>query len=350
MRLTLLAAAAALAACGNAGAQEWRTLDVSRQLRDTTALAANISYGAGTFTLGPATGADLYEMHLRYPAGRTSPVATYNPAGHSVHLGIKSQNFSMPGGDADQNELRIGLARGVPLDLTTEVAAADVKIDLGGLAVHSLMLKTGATDATLAFSSPNTIKMHSMSLNVGAAGFKATGLANANADHIRLRAGIGSWDLYFDGTWTGDIWLDAKIGLGSLTIHVPDDVRVDQNANAMLGAVSGDNGPSTVTIDTSDNDNADEADSSDDDNSSDDASVKAKAAAKATAKAAVTASVRSAMRKVQSAKVKKDGGVTIVQLNQTSTSTTPRFTLHIVGGATLGEIAVDHKLAGAGGQ
>ena len=334
MRLTLLAAAAALAACGNAGAQEWRTLDVSRQLRDSTALTADITYGAGTLTLGPTTGADLYEMHLRYPAGRTAPVATYNPSGHAVHLGIKSQNFSMPGGDVDQNELRIGLARGVPLDLTTEVAAADLKMDLGGLAVRSLKLKTGATDATLAFSSPNTIKMRSMALTVGAAGFKATGLANANADHITLRAGIGSWDLYFDGTWTGDIWLNAKIGLGSLTIHVPDDVRVEQNANAILGAVSGDNGGSpTVTIDTSDN--SDEADSSDDDNSS----ATAKAAAKATAKAAATAIVKANKK-----------NVVVWQLNRTSAPATPRFTLHIAGGATLGEITFDHKLAGAGGQ
>ena len=228
MRLTLLAVALASLAWNGAGAQEWRTLDVTRQLRDPAPLNVDITYGAGTFTLGPATGPDLYEMHLRYPTGRTAPVATYDAASHSVHLGIKSQNFTMPGGDVDQNELHIGLARGVPLDLTTEIAAADVKIDLGGLAVQQLKLKTGATDATLAFSSPNTIHMRSMDLTVGAAGFKATGLANANADHIMLRAGIGDWDLYFDGTWTGDITLDAKVGLGSLTIHVPDDVHVEQ--------------------------------------------------------------------------------------------------------------------------
>ena len=326
MKMTLFAgaAAAALAACGNAGAQEWRTLDVSRQLRDTSAIAAQITYGAGTFTLGRATGADLYEMHLRYPAGRTSPVATYTAGTHALHLGIKSQNFSRPGGDADQNELHIGLAPGVPLDLTTEVAAADVKMDLGGLAVRSLKLKTGATDATLAFSSPNTMRMRSMVLNVGAAGFKGTGLANANADHIVLRAGIGDWELYFDGKWTGDITLDAKVGLGSLTVHVPDYVRVDQNANAVLGAVEGDHAQ-PAAVDTSDND--DEADSSDSDNASDDGN--AKAAAKSSKPAIV-----------------KTKSVTIVKVD---TNTPPRFTLHIVGRATLGEIAFDHKVGGAGG-
>ena len=349
MRLTLLAVALA---CGTAGAQEWRSLDVSRQLRDTSALTADITYGAGTFTLGPASGPDLYEMHLRYPAGRSTPVAMYNAASHNVHLGIKSENFTIPGGDVDQNELHIGLARGVPLDLTTEVAAADVKIDLGGLEVRKLKLKTGATDATLTFATPNTTRMESMELDVGAAGFKATGLANANASHIRLRAGIGDWDLYFDGQWTGDITLDAKIGLGSLTIHVPDYVRVDQNANAVLGAVSGDHNQ-MAPMDTSDN--SDEADSSDDDDSSDDASSTAKAAAKATAaatakatkltKAAVTASVNAA---VKGAQVTKAHGVTIVSVNVGANA--PKFTLHIVGGATLGEIAFDHKLGGAGGQ
>jgi hypothetical protein len=328
MRLTLLAVALA---CSSASAQEWRTLDVTRQFRDPAPLNVSITYGAGTFTLGPATGTDLYEMHLRYPTGRTAPVATYDAASHSVHLGIKSQNFTMPGGDVDQNELHIGLARGVPLDLTTEIAAADVKIDLGGLAVQQLKLKTGATDATLAFSSPNTIHMRSMDLTVGAAGFKATGLANANADHIMLRAGIGDWDLYFDGTWTGDITLDAKVGLGSLTIHVPDDVHVEQSVKAVLGAVDGGHErtgherASAPAVDTSDDEDA--ADTSDDDNSP--------AVAKTSAKGAKPVIVKT-----------KD--VTIVKLRDTTQ--TPRYTLHIVGSATLGEITVDHKLAGAGGQ
>jgi hypothetical protein len=331
MRLTLLAVALA---CSSASAQEWRTLDVTRQLRDPAPLHVDITYGAGTFTLGPATGPDLYEMHLRYPTGRTAPVATYDAASHSVHLGIKSQNFSMPGGDDNQNELHIGLARGVPLDLTTEIGAADVKLDLGGLAVQQMKLKTGATDVTLAFSSPNTMHMRAMDLTVGAAGFKATGLANANADHIALHAGIGDWELYFDGTWTGDIWLDAKVALGSLTIHVPDDVRVETNAKAFLGSIDGGHERAAVPArDTSDNE--DEADTSDDDSSSDDTPAVAKASAKAATKGAKPVIVKT-----------KD--VTIVKV--TTGTQAPRYTLHIVGSATLGEITVDHKLAGAGGQ
>jgi hypothetical protein len=323
MRPILLATLAACGALSVAGAQEWRTLDVSRQLRDASPLKATVVYGAGTFTLGAADGVNLYEVRMRYPAGNTTPIAAYNQGAHTLRLGITSKTFSIPGGDVDQNELHVGLARGVPLDLTTEVGAADVKIDLGGLSVQKLMLKTGATDATLRFSAPNAIPMQSMELNVGAAGFKATGLANARADHIVLRAGIGDWDLYFDGNWTGDITLDAKVGLGSLTIHVPDDVRIDQNAKVVLGAWSGDR--SEPSVDTSTDDESDSADNSDDDSASTSTSASAKVSK------TTHAAAKQAMKQVTPAPA-------------------AHHVLHINGSATLGEIQFDHKLAGAGGQ
>ncbi len=341
MRHTLLAAALAVGAvAGTARAQDWRTLDVARQVRDSQTVTANITYGAGTFSLGAAQSPDLYEMRIRYGAGNTTPVATYDANAHKLRLGIASKTFSIPGGDVDQNDLHIGLARGVPLDLTTEVGAADVKMDLGGLSINKLLLKTGASDATLRFSSPNAVKMQSMLLEVGAAGFKATGLANAHVDRIMLKAGIGSWDLYFDGQWTGDITLDAKIGLGSLTIHVPEDVRVDQNANALLGAVTGDHDRSGVSETSSNDDEPDTSMDDDEDDGSDSATVATKVAAKAAAKAAraaaATARAQAAVARAQAAKAREDARYT--------------HTLHIVGGATLGQISFDHKLAGADGQ
>jgi len=343
MRPTLLAAT--LVVCGTASvtakAQDWRTLDVARQVRDSQPISAKITYGAGTFALGAAqSSADLYEMKIHYGAGSTTPVASYDPRSHDLRLGIQSKTFTIPGGDVDQNDLHVGLARGIPLDLTTEVGAADVKIDLSGLSVQSLALKTGASDATLQFSSPNPVKMRSMMLEVGAAGFKATGLANAHVDRITLKAGIGSWDLYFDGKWTGDITLDAKVGLGSLTIHVPDDVRVDQNAKAMLGAVTGDQHHRHVSDTSSNDDESDSADDDDDaDSSANTTAIAARAAAKAARAAAASARAQAAVARAQAAATRA-----------AATDGTPRYTLHIIGGATLGQISYDHKLAGGDGQ
>jgi hypothetical protein len=321
MKTIALVAAAALLG-RPALAQEWRTLDVARQIHDSSALNAKITYGAGTFTLGAAsTPADLYEMRIRYPAGQTTPVAKYDAATHAVDLGIESKTFTIPGGDVDQNEMHIGLARRIPLNVMTEVGAADVKIDLGGLSVNRLELETGAADATLAFSSPNAIPMQSMMLKVGAAGFKATGLANARCNHIVLKAGIGDWDLYFDGQWSGDITLDATIGLGSLTIHVPDDVRVDQNAKVVLGAITG---HLDATADSSSMNDDEDSDMNDDDSAS--------------------TSARSDARSHD----RSSGGSHPHARPQPSTPAA--HTLHILGSATLGQIQFDHKLAGDDGQ
>ena len=49
-------------------------------------------------------------------------------------------------------------------------------------------------------------------------------LANANADLIRVRGGVGSVDLDFGGTWTRDLEVSTRLAIGSLTLRVPDDV------------------------------------------------------------------------------------------------------------------------------
>ncbi len=305
VRFAPLALAAVTWVSGSLAAQEFRTFEVARQVRDSAPLNTRIVYGAGTFTLAPAAGSDLYHMWMRYPAGATTPEATYNPTAHTLKLGMGSRTFSIPGDNADKNELRVGLARGVPLDLTLEIGAADAKARLGGLAIQKLVVKTGASDATIQFDSANTTHMDEMRLEVGAAGFQAKGLANARTNHISLRAGVGDFDLSFDGQWSGDITLDAKVALGSLDIHVPDDVRVEMNAKALLGAVTESNETAT----------ADDSASSDDDE--DDSAAAA------------------ATHRAKAAKVAKAAPVPA------------KYTLHIAGGSTLGAIQVDHKFSGA---
>ena len=57
-----------------AQAQTWRTLDVSRQLRDTTEHRIKVRYGAGTFSLRPTTDPVLFSMQLRYDEERSRPL------------------------------------------------------------------------------------------------------------------------------------------------------------------------------------------------------------------------------------------------------------------------------------
>jgi N-terminal domain of toast_rack, DUF2154 len=274
-----LAALAAMSlATSTAGAQQdMRTLRVTHSVNDSLPMHVDITYGVGTLTLQPATRSVLYDVRLIYSADRTAPQATFNPTSRTLQLGIKDGSYDFPSNSRDSGgALQVQLARGVPLDLSLKIGAAEATLQLGGLAIRNLTLKGGATQTTLRFDSLNTIPMQSLDLKVGAAEFQAHGLANARATHMRVEGAAGDIELWFDGTWTGDVTLDSKILFGEMKIHVPPDVQVLSTAKAVLGNVDDNAVEHSTPAADSDMSDSDSSDSNDDDS---DSSATAKAAA-----------------------------------------------------------------------
>lgn len=206
----------------------WRSVDISRQLRDTQPQRIRVQYGAGRVDVHGASDPLLYTLHLRYDQSRAVPLHRYDAELRSTLLGLESRGQGLRGsGRADESgELRLVLPRSVPLDLDLEFGGTAATLELGGLSLQSLRLECGATDATLSFSVPNRSRMRELDISVGAAGFRGAHLANANADEIRVRGGIGSVDLDFGGTWTRDLAVSTRLAVGTLTLHVPSDVGV----------------------------------------------------------------------------------------------------------------------------
>jgi hypothetical protein len=213
------------------GAPLWRVVDLSRQLRDSLPQRIRVQYGAGNVDVRPSDDPLLYAMHLRYDERRGVPLHRYDPEQHSALLGIESRSggglhVSSNGHDDEAGELRLALPRTVPLDLELELGGTRSALDLGGLSLQSLRLGCGATDATLVFGTPNRTHMRDMEIDVGAADLSASHLANANADQIRVRGGIGIVDLDFSGTWTRDLIVSTRLAMGKLILRVPSDVGV----------------------------------------------------------------------------------------------------------------------------
>ena len=205
----------------------WRSLDVSRQLRDTAPQRIKVQYDAGRVDVRPTDAALLYGMHLRYDELRAAPVHRYDAEQHSTVLGLESRGSSIrtaSNGHEDSGELRLTLPRSVPLDLDLEFGGTQATLELGGLALLSARIECGATEATLAFTTPNRTHMRELEVGVGAAELTALHLANANADLIRVRGGVGSVDLDFGGTWTRDLEVVTRLAIGGLTLRVPEDV------------------------------------------------------------------------------------------------------------------------------
>jgi len=229
-RLSRLVAAAALVLPAMLGAQpspRWRTVEVSRQLRDTLPQRIRVQYGSGRVDVRGSSDPLVYAMQLRYDEARSVPLHRHDAEQHSSVLGAESRaNAPRTVRSGETGELQLRLPRSVALDLEMEFGGTEARLDLGGMTLTSVRLECGATDAILDFGLPNRARMRELDVSIGAADFSIRHLANANADLVRIRGGVGSVDLDMSGTWTRDLAVTTRLVVGQLTMRVPDDVGV----------------------------------------------------------------------------------------------------------------------------
>ena len=212
------------------GGPRWRTVDLSRQLRDTGSQRIRVQYAAGKLDVRGTSDPLLYAMHLRYDEARAVPLHRYDAEQRSTVLGVESLGRGIratSGHDRDDiGELKVLVPSRVPLELDLELGGTQSALELGGLSLRSLRLECGATDASLSFSTPNHARMRDIEIDVGAADFTAVNLGNANVEQIRLRGGVGVVDLDFGGEWTQDMVVTTRLAVGKLMLRIPSDVGV----------------------------------------------------------------------------------------------------------------------------
>jgi len=233
-----IACAALVLAPFVAQAQTWRTLDVSRQLRDTSQHHITVRYAAGRFTLAATEDPVLFSMQLRYDETRTRPLHDFDALAHSATLGLENENtrWTTYLNERNRGEMKLALSHSVPLQLNLELGATEARVDAGGLMLDDLRVQTGAAEAYLDFSVPNRRRMRHLDLDLGAAGFVVTNLGNANVSAINVSGGVGSVDLDFGGDMQDNTDVDANVALGKLTLHVPADVGLRIEVKRLLAS------------------------------------------------------------------------------------------------------------------
>jgi hypothetical protein len=209
----------------NAEAQSWRTVTKTRQASGEERLDVHVEYGAGRFQVRPGEPGSLYRMELTYDEEEFEPLASFD--GFSLELGVDGHSGSINLGKGEnRSRMDLWLSTAVPMDLSLEFGAVAADLDLGGIPLTSLSMKTGASETTLVISEPNREMMRSAELEVGAAEFTIRQLGNLNAERLRIEAAVGDVSLDFTGQWVRGAEVDVELGLGALELIFPRSLGV----------------------------------------------------------------------------------------------------------------------------
>jgi hypothetical protein len=225
----LVLAAALLAWGGVAQGQTMRPFGTFRQWHGETRLNARLDYSAGLLRVGPGSGTSLYRMDLSYDDSRYVPISDFDSQSGSVVLGLKPEG---QGGVrvVSREQLRqtatVAFSPKVDLSLTLALGATETDVELGGLSISNLVVKTGASRAVIRFSQPNGARCEQAAISAGAAEVSLLGLGNSRCDEIEFEAGVGKVFLDFSGSWSSSSRVNVKMALGELAMRLPRTIGV----------------------------------------------------------------------------------------------------------------------------
>jgi hypothetical protein len=127
-------------------------------------------------------------------------------------------------GDFNKGKWYIRCSDAVPISFDVELGVGRGDFNLSGLQVKDFNLSAGASDVTLSFDEPNKTRLENINIESGVSKFDGRNLGNANFRHFRFQGGVGSYTLDFGGTLSGEVDADIEVGMGVLTIIVPQEI------------------------------------------------------------------------------------------------------------------------------
>jgi len=206
-----------------------RPFSTFRQLHGETRLNARVEYGAGSLRIEPGHPGELYRMNLSYDEDRFVPVSDFDPSTRRVVLGLQAAGqggVRVVSGNQLRQLATIAISPRADLSLDLSLGAVDADVELGGLRISDLDLKTGASRATVRFSRPNGMRCRHAGFSAGAAEVSIIGLGNSRCDEIDFEGGIGTVLLDFSGAWSSSAQVEVKMAVGEITLRLPRRVGV----------------------------------------------------------------------------------------------------------------------------
>lgn len=112
----------------------------------------------------------------------------------------------------------------IPIRFDITLGAGEAEIDLTGLFVRGFHLDAGAGSVRLNISRPNRERIGEVSVSAGVGSFRGEGLGNLRFTSLDFEGGLGEYLLDCSGDLTDRARIDSDVGVGSLTIVLPEGI------------------------------------------------------------------------------------------------------------------------------
>jgi hypothetical protein len=197
------------------------------EFKGEKSLTVEMDFGGGIIELEENNTGNILDAEIEYDPDKVDIDVDYRKIGDRGKLYLDSEfedghlDF-----DTDYNYWHLGFTSKIPIDFEMDIGACEAEFDFTGLKISNLDLDLGASSTEIIFRKPNPQRISKINIDVGASELKIEGLGNANFDRLSFDGGVGDFTLDFRGELKHKAYVDIDVGLGSLTILLPENIGV----------------------------------------------------------------------------------------------------------------------------
>jgi hypothetical protein len=130
-------------------------------------------------------------------------------------------------GDQDiRNKVRLIIPRGHPMEISGAIRKGQSRVELGGLWLTEVDLKTTMGDHRVSFSEPLPQPLNWLRLEGGMGEADFRGLGNAGPAKAYIESKMGEMRVDLGGEWRQDSVVDVKFSMGECRIIAPHNVHL----------------------------------------------------------------------------------------------------------------------------
>jgi hypothetical protein len=203
-------------------------------ITDEKELKVRIAFAAGLIELKKSSDNVIYRLKADGPNSDAQPVVRYTKNGSTGYLSValESDN-SLDLFDVGDIRWTMEITSMLPVYFQAEMGACKGQLNLTDIRLKDCQLTLGASTIKVLFETPNRERMRKLNVEAGLSKLKMYGLANANFEEMNFEGGIGNYLLNFSGLSKLESKVNIELGVGSLTMEIPNysNVKLVTEAN-----------------------------------------------------------------------------------------------------------------------